>query len=95
MLTLTGVITAKGDANNVGNLAIGGTFMALTQRVGGSATIIGTVDSSIKHNSIGSPSFTVGVSGANVIITVTGGGDTFSTYWLVTYEYQIATAPLL
>jgi hypothetical protein len=91
-LTITGVITAANSANDI---AVGGNFMAVVQRVSGSATIINTVDSNIKHNSVGSPSFTVGVSGSNVIVTVTGGGDTFSTKWLVTYEYQIATEPLL
>jgi hypothetical protein len=90
-LTITGVVTAANAANDI---AVGGNFMAVTQRVGGSATIIDTVDSSIKHNSVGSPSFSVGVSASNVVITVTGGGDTFSTKWLLTYEYQIATEPL-
>jgi hypothetical protein len=87
-MTLTGKITAKG----MGNLTVGGTFTAVANCESGSANIIGTVDTSIKENSAGTPSVNVVTSGTNVIIQVTGGGEDLS--WLCTYEYQIISPPV-
>jgi hypothetical protein len=86
-ITLRGMITAIGT----GTLVVGGTFSAVGSNVAGTASIIGTVDTSIKSaNSLGSPTFTVSASGGNIIITVTGGGE--NTQWATTYEYQIVSA---
>jgi hypothetical protein len=87
-ITLTGKITAIG----AGNLTVGGTFTAVANCESGSANIIGTVDTSIKENSAGTPSVNVVTSGTNVIIQVTGGGEDLS--WLCTYEYQIISPPV-
>lgn len=76
------------------NVTIGGDFMAVGKNVGGTASIISTPDTSIKHDSAGSPSFTVTTSGANIIITVTGGGDAGTTQWLCTYDYEIINDPV-
>lgn len=89
-ITLRGIITGIGT----GSLVVGGTFSAVGDNAAGTASIIGSVDTSVKSaNSIGSPTFTVSTSGGNIIITVTGGGE--DTQWVATYEYQIVSEPVV
>jgi hypothetical protein len=88
----TGIVRGMIVGRASGDIAIGGDFMAVFKNAVGTASIIGTVDTSIKEDSAGSPSFTVVANGGNIDIDVTGGGENCS--WLVTYEYTIVEDPV-
>lgn len=49
--------------------------MAVAQNIAGTVIIVGTPVISVQHNSGGSPTFNATVSGTNVLIQVTGGGE--------------------
>lgn len=85
-MTVHGMITAIA----AGSVSVGGTIMVVTQNVAGTVTIVGTT-STLHHNSGGVPTFTAAVSGTDVLIQVTGGGE--NTSWIMTYDYQIVNNP--
>lgn len=70
--------------------AVGGTFSAVFRRpTAGNVTLVGTVNTSVKEDSSGSPTFTLAADTGNQTVDIRVTGEAAKTFnWVVTYRYM-------